>query len=54
MIASQIIHNGRGSNYGHKLEDVVQRELTDSDKGQTYTTILQRWTLFQRTVAALS
>ena len=27
MIASQIIHNGRGSNYGHKLEDVVQREL---------------------------
>ena len=27
MMASQIIHNGRGSNYGHKLEDVVQREL---------------------------
>ena len=27
MIASKIIHNGRGSNYGHKLEDVVQREL---------------------------
>ena len=27
MLASQIIHNGRGSNYGHKLEDVVQREL---------------------------
>ncbi len=27
MIASQIIHNGSGSNYGHKLEDVVQREL---------------------------
>ena len=27
MIASQIIHNGRGPNYGHKLEDVVQREL---------------------------
>ena len=27
MLASQIIHNGRGSNYGHKLEDVVNREL---------------------------
>ena len=27
MLASQIISNGRGSNYGHKLEDVVQREL---------------------------
>ena len=27
MLASQIIHNGRGSNYGHKLEDVVDREL---------------------------
>ncbi len=27
MLASQIIHNGRGSNYGHKLEDLVQREL---------------------------